>query len=573
MIKNDITFTNLIKILKENDIKDIVINPGGTNIKFVKLVQEDSYFNCYSVVDERSAVYFAIGLYLQTGRKIAMSCTSAQATRNYIPGLTEAYYKRVPILAITMSKHPRFTYQEYMQAPDQTSLPKDCVKKSYAVPYVSDDNDLLHSIRIMNEAVLELSNNTFGPIQLCIPALDRELGNVETEVKYIQRVTHNNVGNSFDLLKNKKVLIIIGEHTKINDELQKQIEQFCEKYNSAIYINHLSNYYGRYSVEANLMFSVFKVSDFDKIKPDIFITIGGQTGDYPLYNILSSLELKNIEHWRVEKTGDVVDTYDKLTKIFKMEEIEFFRLANSYEQSNKKNTSYFEELFNLTKKYSTNFEVPFSSVFAAQILSTNIKSNSTIQFSILNSLRVWNLFKLNDNIDCYSNVGAFGIDGGMSTLIGQSIVSNNDCYMVIGDLAFLYDINSLSIRHIKSNLKILLINNNGGVEFKLYKNADNFEKTNMYIAAGNHFKNAKGWANDCGFEYLCASSKEEFINNVSKFTSKSDKPIIFELFVKDSDDVNAYNEILSKNSEHKIEDFVDTTKSKMKKMIKGILNK
>ena len=115
MYTNEMNIINLIKLLKEHNIRDIVISPGGTNMAFVKKVEDDPFFNCYSVVDERSAMYFAIGLYLQTGNIIATSCTSAQATRNYIPGLTEAFYKRVPILAITMTKHPRFTYQEYMQ--------------------------------------------------------------------------------------------------------------------------------------------------------------------------------------------------------------------------------------------------------------------------------------------------------------------------------------------------------------------------------------------------------------------------------------------------------------------------
>ena len=90
----------IVELLKQNNIRQIVISPGGTNIPFVKAVQDDNFFTCYSVVDERSAIYFAIGLYLQTGEIIATSCTSAQATRNYIPGLTEAYYKKVPILAI-----------------------------------------------------------------------------------------------------------------------------------------------------------------------------------------------------------------------------------------------------------------------------------------------------------------------------------------------------------------------------------------------------------------------------------------------------------------------------------------
>ena len=124
----------VIALLKAHNIKKIVINPGGTNPALIRGVQDDDFFECYSIVDERSALYFAIGMYLETGDTIAICCTSAQATRNFIPGLTEAYYKHVPILAITFSKHPHYTYQEYMQAPDQTSLPKDAVKKSFALP-------------------------------------------------------------------------------------------------------------------------------------------------------------------------------------------------------------------------------------------------------------------------------------------------------------------------------------------------------------------------------------------------------------------------------------------------------
>ena len=105
------------ELLKQHNIKNLIISPGGTNIPLVKLVQSDNFFTCYSIVDERSAVYFGIGVYLQTGEPVALICTSAQATRNYIPGLTEAFYKKVPILAITMEKHPRFKYQEYMQPP------------------------------------------------------------------------------------------------------------------------------------------------------------------------------------------------------------------------------------------------------------------------------------------------------------------------------------------------------------------------------------------------------------------------------------------------------------------------
>ena len=116
-----------ISLLKAHGIKHVVVSPGGTNIPMVHGLQQDPYFHLYSVVDERSAMYFAIGLYMEVREPIATTCTSAQATRNYIPGLTEAYYKHIPILAITHSKHDRFTHQEIMQAPNQTSLPEDSV--------------------------------------------------------------------------------------------------------------------------------------------------------------------------------------------------------------------------------------------------------------------------------------------------------------------------------------------------------------------------------------------------------------------------------------------------------------
>ena len=177
--------------------------------------------------------------------------------------------------------------------------------------------------------------------------------------------------------------------------------------------------------------------------------------------------------------------------------------------------------------------------YAAQQLHDKIPKNSIVQFSILNSLRIWNLFPIDSSIQCYSNVGAFGIDGGMSTFLGQSVVSDNMCFLVIGDLAFFYDMNSLGIRHIRNNVRILLVNNNGGVEFKL--DYSDHSSIDQYIAAANHFKNAKGWCETCGFEYLSASSKQEFDDVYMKFLSKNDKPLLLELFVSDNDEYRAYD--------------------------------
>lgn len=544
------------ELLKQHNIKNLIINPGGTNIPLVKIVQNDDFFTCYSIVDERSAVYFAIGIYLQTGSPVAMICTSAQATRNYIPGLTEAFYKKAPILAITMEKHPRFKYQEYMQAPDQTSLPADSVKKSFELPFIRDINDVYHSKRLINEAILELSHNGNGPVQLCIPWLDFKISEIEPSKEIIKRLNVNEI-NKIDV-SDKKVLIAIGEHRPFSEEEKNAIDYFCKNTDSVIYTNHLSNFSNEYTVNGNLLLSSIDDKGFEKIKPDIFITIGGQTGDYPFYLRFSKTIYNNMEHWRVAEDGSITDTYDKLTHVFEGKEKDFFLNVSKSNVKHSYVDIWKKEINNLNR----NVKVPFSNVSIAQFLHDKLPSNSIIQFSILNSLRVWNLFDLESNIECYSNVGAFGIDGGMSTLIGQSVVSEKLSFMVIGDLAFFYDMNSLGIRHIKNNLRILLINNNGGVEFKL--NSEDKNVVDNYIAAANHYSNAKGWAETCNFKYLSAKNMDEFMEVCPEFISSSDKPIILEAFISDENERDAYHLLINEN---KKDDAKQLLKNSAKKLI------
>ena len=558
--KNIENINIVVKLLKENKIRDLVISPGGTNIPLIKAVQDDSFFNCNSVVDERSASYFAIGIYLQKKVPVALICTSAQATRNYIPGLTEAFYKRVPILAITMEKHPRFKYQEYMQAPDQTSLPNDCVKKSFEMPFISDINDMYYSIRVANQAFLELSRDGYGPVQLCIPWLDFPLNDITPNIRCVQRYECKEIKK--ECLSNKKILILIGEHLPFTENEKEAISRFCEATNSVVYTNHLSNFNNKFSVDANLLLSTITIDELNVIKPDIIISLGGQSGDYPFYLAFSKNILTGLEHWRVCQDGEIVDTYDKLTRVYQGDLIGFFSNVNS----ESKDHSFYEMWKRMANSKSTDLQVPFSNVSIAQFLHRQMPKDSIIQFSILNSLRVWNLFELDHTIECYSNVGAFGIDGGMSTLIGQSIATDKLAFMIIGDLAFFYDMNCLGIRHIKNNVRILLINNNGGIEFKLH--GEDKQDQDKFISAANYHGTAKGWAESCGFVYLSAYTMDEFKEKASVFIQASDKPILLEAFVSDADESKAYLSIMDANRNKTV---AETIKNGVRESVKGIL--
>lgn len=560
----------VIALLKKHHIRHIVLSPGGSNIPIVQGVQQDPFFKCYSVVDERSAMYFAIGLYLQTGEPIATSCTSAQATRNYLPGLTEAFYKKVPILAITMSKHPKYLGQEYMQCPIQTSLPVDAVKKSYSLPRIKDDHDRALCIRTANEAILELTHHGTGPVQLNIEELDSETWILDDgitslpDVRAIERISYWTENNPQEFNR-KRVMLLIGEHLPFSEEEETAIDAFADSHDVLIYCNHTSNYRGRYAMNANPVAATMTPELFQRqYMPDILITIGGITGDYYIYLLLFNASSDSFEHWRVDVDGNVVDTYGKLSRIYEMRPVDFFRSMTS---TSAVNHSYYDLWKSASDTMSYDFDIPLSNLFAAISLAPHVPANSYVNYAILNSLRVWSFVQIPNSIHSFSNVAAFGIDGCLSTAIGESVTTDALCFHITGDLAFFYDMNALGIRHIKNNMRILLCNNNGGMEFKfggLYKQTD----VSSYIAADNHFKSSEGWSRTNGFRYIPVHTKAEFIDMIEEFVSPSDSPILVEVFTTPENERKANETFFQKNLKGT---SAENISKRLKEYVKGLI--
>ena len=94
----------VIALLKAHGIRRVIVSPGTTNMTFVVSIQNDPWFQLWSSVDERSAAYIACGMAAETKEPVVISCTGATASRNYMPGLTEAYYRKLPVLAITSTR-------------------------------------------------------------------------------------------------------------------------------------------------------------------------------------------------------------------------------------------------------------------------------------------------------------------------------------------------------------------------------------------------------------------------------------------------------------------------------------
>ncbi|HOG19854.1 MAG TPA: thiamine pyrophosphate-binding protein [Salinivirgaceae bacterium] len=521
----------IISLLKQHGIRKIIASPGTTNMTFVGSVQQDPYFEVYSSVDERSGAYIACGLASETGEPVVLSCTGATASRNYFSGLTEAYYRKLPILAITSTQETAKVGHHIAQIIDRSSLPKDTANLSVVLPLVKDDEDLWNCEIQANRAILELKRRGGGPVHINLETGYSRQYDVK-ELPTYRKIDRIFPASEFPELPKGKIGIFVGSHSKMNEKLTNTIDSFCEANNAVVFCDHTSGYYGKYKVLSALIGGQL-MSNKSETKADLLIHIGEVTGDY------CSLGLAGKEVWRVNEDGEIRDTFRKLTNVFEMSEQMFFEHYSNTEQ--KEDNSYLQLCQSLLESIRSNIpELPFSNIWLASMMAHRIPKGATVHFGILNSLRSWNFYELPDNVTSYSNVGGFGIDGGVSTLVGASFADKDKLYFgIIGDLAFFYDINVLGNRHVGNNLRILLVNNGKGTEFRQFNHvASQFgEDADKFIAAAGHFGNkspelVKNYAQSLGFEYISASNKDEFEKVYERFLMPilTEKPIIFEVF-------------------------------------------
>lgn len=529
----------LIALLKAHEIKQVVASPGSANSSFVVSLQSDPYFTIYSAVDERSAAYMACGIADETGRPVVITCTGATASRNYLPALTEAFYRKLPILAITATQDIAKVGHHVAQVIDRSRMPVDTFKLSLNLPIIKDSDDRWDCQIKVNNAILELRRRGGGPVHLNMPTSLGKFNVVDQlpDVRVIRRVSMH---DTYPSIPDANIGVFIGAHAKFSEELTTVIERFCEKTGATVFCDHTSNYKGRNRLLTSLLASQVNLR-MKEYRPRLLIHIGELSGDYSIFKIGAD------EVWRVSEDGEIRDTFRRLSNVFEMRELDFF---THYAEQELSARPYHEELSVKVEELRVQIpEMPLSNIWVASKLAHRIPESSTVHFAILNSLRSWNLFEMPSSVTSASNVGGFGIDGNLSTLIGASLAYPERLfYCVIGDLAFFYDMNSLGNRHVGNNLRILLINNGKGTEFRTYRhrNAPLGDEADKFVAAGGHFGQksdslVRHYTEALGFDYVAASNQEEFDAAHEAFLRPeiTDKPMFMEVFTHSEDECEA----------------------------------
>ena len=552
-------FQILISLMKLHGVRRVICDPGTTNISLVASLQSDSFFELYSSVDERSAAYMACGMAAESGEPVAITCTGATASRNYMPGLTEAYYRKLPILAITAMQHPGRIGQYVPQVLDRSSVPNDVCRLSAMIPYPACSEDEAMCNRRINEALLELRRNGGGPVHINIETrypTDFSIKELPSERVIRRRLPSGDLPQ----IPEGKVGVFVGAHRLFTAETAASLDSFCEAYGAVAVCDQTSNFRGRYRVLAPL------VAKQDLSHPacaqfDLLVHIGEVSGAY--------MNLAAKEVWRVSPDGEVRDAFGSLTEVFDMEEREFFD-AYVARAGCAKGDGFLREWADVDASIRAQIpELPFSNLWMAQKTAPRLPEGCVLHLGILNSLRSWNFFETPDSVTVFSNTGGFGIDGGLSTALGAALASpDKTVVLVIGDLAFFYDMNALGNRHLPANLRVLLVNNGVGTEFRNYSHLAALfgDDADPYIAAAGHYgpKSAdlvRHYASDLGCEYLAARDKGEFLKALPSLVDPERRaaPLVLEAFTDSANESEALR-LVSTVKEDAKEVLKDTAK-------------
>ena len=531
----------LVALLEAHGVTKIVLCPGSRNIPLVHTLSTHPSFKCYSVTDERSAGFFAIGLALNGGAPAAVCCTSGTALLNLHPAVAEAFYQNVPLVVISADRPAAWIGQMDGQTLPQPGVFGTLVKKSVNLPEIYTDEDEWYCNRLVNEALLETHHHGKGPVHINVPVTEpifRFTTETLPEVRVITRYQGLNIYDRDynDLVQRlnqyQKRMIIVGQ--------MNLIYLFEKKYSKLLYKHFawLTEHIGNQTIPGipvkNFDVALYAMDEEtqEKMVPELLITYGGHVVSKRLKKFLRNNPPK--EHWHVSPDGEIVDLYGSLTTVIEMDPFEFLEKI-AFLLENK--TPQYPLLWENFCKALPQPELPYSEMSAIGALIQALPQQCALHLANSSAVRYAQLFTVPATVEVCCNRGTSGIEGSLSTAVGYAAASDKLNFVVIGDLSFFYDMNALWNGNFGANLRILLLNNGGGEIFHTLPGLEMSGTSHKFFTAV-HKASAKGWAEDRGFLYQKVEDEVQLEEAMQLFTQPEPmtQPVLVEVFTNKNKD-------------------------------------
>ncbi|MDG3581969.1 MULTISPECIES: 2-succinyl-5-enolpyruvyl-6-hydroxy-3-cyclohexene-1-carboxylate synthase [Galbibacter] len=576
-------------LCKAKGIEHIIISPGSRNAPLTISFTEDPYFKTYSIVDERSAAFFALGIAQQLKKPTAVLCTSGSALLNYYPAISEAFYSDIPLVVLSADR-PSYkidigdgqtirqdnVYERHILY--SANLKQDLREEDMAISGDGKNKPLMEAqigpvklqqaIQKENEEeinkALNIAFEESGPVHLNIPfeePLYHKTGTQfvfpENNMPKIKREKLSaEVLNPYVDIWNKaqRKMILVGVNAP--DCVEKVfLEQLAQDPSVLVFTEttsnlHHSNFFPNID---KIIAPIEKLENahefFRELQPEVLLTFGGMVVSKKIKAFLRKYRPKH--HWHID-AKKAYNTYYCLERHFKTTPNLFFQdfLKEVTPVKSDFQTKWLKikaKRSNAHKEYIT--QIPFSDFKVYERVLKTIPENYQLQLSNSSTIRYAQLFQLHEKLQVFCNRGTSGIDGSSSTAVGAASATNNPTILITGDLSFFYDSNALWNNYIRPDFRIIVINNGGGGIFRILPGDKNSENFDNYFET-THNLNAKGLCSTYGFEYKSVDCETDLESSIKHLYKKSSKPCLLEIFTprKMNDEILLnYFTFLSKN--------------------------
>jgi 2-succinyl-5-enolpyruvyl-6-hydroxy-3-cyclohexene-1-carboxylate synthase len=548
-------------LLVKHGITDVILSPGTRNAPLIMAVTRNLNLRHRVIIDERCAGFVALGLALQSRKPIALICTSGTAMLNYAPALAEAFYREVPIIAITADRPEEWIDQDDCQTIHQKDMYGKLVKASINIDAeLQSSPKLWMANRQINDTIISALSGRPGPVHINVQ-LDAPLTNTvehaQTDFRKIDLIDPEPTISTAQaraiaslLAPPTKVLIAVGFNAP-NQKLNRALSKLANLPNVAIIAEAQSNVSASSAIfNIENIYTALSSDDLAKLDPDVLITLGGSLLSQNLKRRMRNIP--ELRHWHVGIREVSADCFMHLEHRINLPAENFMSQLASGMQPFKNTNSEYNKLWQLAAKKADNAfkkfisSTPWCDLKAIDCIITNLPSKCNLQISNGTAIRYVQLsdYTRFHRIDC--NRGVSGIDGSTSTAIGAAMAYNGMTVLITGDMSAQYDLGALAINNIPKQFRMIVINNHGGGIFRFIKPTSSLPECDECFAAKVNLP-LKHLAAGFGFNYFEAENEKQLLEALPLFVADNNGPAILNVITSGELSADIFKQFSTRN--------------------------
>ncbi len=522
--------------------------------------------------DERGAAFYALGYSRATGCPAVVVCTSGTAAVNFFPAIVEASADKIPLIILTADRPSELKETAANQTINQSGLYGKFVRWQFDMPCPDEKIAPEFVLTTVAQALNRALSSPPGPVHLnCMfreplapTANNKDFSDYMSNLtSWLQsekpfttysrpelQLSEEQLKEPVNIINETKSGLIVAGKIKATES--KLVESLARRLGWSLMPDIASGLRLASGTSENLISYIdllLAVDDALLADVDTVLQFGRQPVSKRLLNSLNSVRPKN--YIQIASHPQREDPNHQVTLRLQTSIVSFCKTLEHIIQQH--GTS---ELTETLSKQSKQIDKTLNDILdsndaisepaVCRAISKQIDAGTALFLGNSLSVREMDMFAAADGnrVAVEYNRGVSGIDGTIATAVGYANGIQSPVTLVVGDLTFLHDLNSLKLaRDSKQPLTIVVFNNDGGGIFSFLPVAsqtENFEKF-FGTSHGLSFENSAG---QFGLNYFQPVSMKEF-SRVYRACRKSNKSSIIEVKTKRSANFKLHQEIIA----------------------------